>query len=369
MGKRVKKQRIFKMRKTVLALVILAFGVGIGVLFTPIFHVEGVLCEGNNRISQEEIIAAAQVNVGKNILTQRLSAIKKRVAEIPMVEEVRIRRVFPDQIKIWVQECVPAAYVYTDKQCVMIDTDGKILEIIDDERVAQMVEAYTPKKVKKSEEKDKSQNNEDPAPSAEPMEAAPDGEQGEEKENSTQQDDADKEAEDKETENKAEVAVMDWAYPVPLVVGLELEKPVVGKKIDSKERQKLNQVMETFGGLEKAELLVRSTYLDVTDLNDVMLVIEKRLEIKLGNLENIAYRCQFLGTVIREKLSKTEHASIDYREGNLYVRPPEDGKERMIPKPTATPIPTESAKPKATQSASAKPSASVSQMEMDGDRN
>ena len=141
-------------------------------------------------------------------------------------------------------------------------------------------------------------------------------------------------------------------YEVPLVVGLELTKPEPGKSADSKERDKLGKVLETFRDLEKAGLLVRSTYLDVTSLNDVTLVVEKRLEIQLGTLDNMEYRSAFLAKVINEKISGTEHVIMDYRSEDIYVRQPEDGQARMIPKPSAVPEPTGSAAPGGTEAPS-----------------
>lgn len=107
-------------------------------------------------------------------------------------------------------------------------------------------------------------------------------------------------------------------------------------------------MLKTFRDLEKAGLLIRSTYLDVTNLNDVTLVIEKRLEIQLGTLDNMEYRSAFLAKVINEKISGTEHVIMDYRSEDIYVRQPEDGQARMIPKPSAAPEPTGSAAPGGT---------------------
>ncbi len=325
MGRKKRNRLPVKVRAAILFSMIVVIGVGIGLLFTPVFHVEEVFCAGNERISQEEIIAAAEVPIGGNILLQRLSKIRERVAEIPMVEEVKTRRVFPNKIKIWIRERVPAGYLYDGEgKCVVVDVEGKILEIIEGELVAQMKEAYTPVKTEskpKQEEKKKEEDETEPAPTET---SAP-----------TETPAA------TETPMPVEIAEPERTYTIPFVVGLKAAKPEVGKMVDSKEREKLSRVMEAFRALEKAELLVRATYLDVTDLSDVVLVIENRLEIQLGELSNMEYRSQFLKTVIQEKISATEHVIMDYRSDNIYVRPPEDGKERMVPKPTETPEPEE----------------------------
>lgn len=363
-----------RIKMALLFTVILCAGVAVGLLFTPVFHVQEVFCEGNVRITQDEITGAAQVETGKNILVQNLAEIKKRVADIPMVEEASVRRVFPNKIKIWIKERIPAAYIYTGNQCAVVDVDGKILDVLADSRVEQLVAGNTP--VKESAAPDAGQTPEassapgetgkpnasaqpagsakpsaSPSPSATPKPTGsarpsdtPEG-SAEPKESGTP---AGTDEPEGKAETQADGAEEALPYEVPLVVGLELTKPEPGKTADSRERDKLGKVLKTFRDLEKAGLLIRSTYLDVTNLNDVTLVIEKRLEIQLGTLDNMEYRSAFLAKVINEKISGTEHVIMDYRSEDIYVRQPEDGQARMIPKPSATPEPTGSAAPGGT---------------------
>lgn len=74
-------------------------------------------------------------------------------------------------------------------------------------------------------------------------------------------------------------------------------------------------------------------------------MIEKRLEVQMGNTDNIEYRCAFLAKVVNEKISSTEYAVLDYKGDDIYVRQPDDGKERVVPKPTPTPTPAPTPEP------------------------
>lgn len=209
----------------------------------------------------------------------------------------------------------------------MTDLEGEILDILSTDQVSSLLEIYTPVKIappktKEEEEKTK-EEKEETEPTATPVPtASAQPEEGE--------------------ELPIEEITPARPYEAPMVKGLTLHSPNIGKKVESKEPEKLEKTMELLRALEEAALLVRTTYVDVTDLSDVTLMVENRLEIDLGSLDNIAYRSQFLREVIEEKISATEHAVMDYRGEHLYVRAPEDGKERMIPKPkpTATPKPT-----------------------------
>ena len=67
MGENNNKRKNY-IKRTVTILVIICLGVAIGILFTPIFDVQEVYCEGNSRISSVEIIEKAQVGIGENIV-------------------------------------------------------------------------------------------------------------------------------------------------------------------------------------------------------------------------------------------------------------------------------------------------------------
>lgn len=334
MADRRNKRRMNPKLKMVLTfLVVLCLGTAIGLMFTPIFHVQEVICEGNSRIQGEEITAAAQEINGKNIFLVRLSDIRRQVEEISMVEEASVRRVFPNKLKITIRECIPAGYIYTENQCVLLDLEGKVLDIFADERVSKMVESFTPKETPtQTENKDNTKNSENA------------------EESKTEEGDDAKSEKSSGEETQAEFTDV-RTYTVPLVMGLELHKPEVGKRADSKEKEKYNQAFTLFRQLESNGLLVRASYLDLQDLNDVTLVIENRLEVQLGNLENIEYRSAFLAKVINERISATEHAIMDYRTDDIYVRQPEDGKARMKATPTPAPSASGTAKPSASATA------------------
>jgi len=335
---RQKRRRMnIKLKMALTFLLVLCLCTGIGVMFTPLFHVNEVLCEGVVRIPAEEIFASAGEVKGKNILLVSLSDIEKRVEEIPMVEHAKVRRVFPNKIKIIIEECIPAGYLYSNDQCVVADLEGKVLEIISDGRVNAMLATYTPKEPPKMEQA----SNEGEEPTATPTPTTIPT------------------VEEDEMGMQAGEEIELRAYSVPLVLGVELQKPEVGKKVDSKDKEVLDRAFAIFRDLERAGLLARATYLDVRDWEDVTLVIENRLEIQLGKPDNMEYRSAFLAKVIEEKMSSTEHAIMDYRKSDIYVRQPEDGMERV--KPNGTPTPSPSAKPvkSSTSKATPKPAATA----------
>ncbi len=370
--KRRTKKPFFK-RPLVLLLLLVVVGAGAALLFSPVFRVSAVWCEGNQRIEQDAILEAAQVKIGGNLFLQRLPKIKRRVENIPMIEDVRIHRVFPDKIRITVTERIPAAYIHNDQKLIMLDLTGRVIEIVEDERVAQAVERYTPKKtetpkdaakddgVDTSNDNGKKQGGDSAAPTETPKPSdAPEAAQTADTEEDETKDNTDAAAADSNAATTDGSAAAELPYSIPIVEGLTLEKAEVGKNADSKEREKLSRVMETFRYLNQNDLLSRATFLDVTNINDVILMIENRLQIQLGSLDNMEYRAAFLAKVVKERIGASEEAILDYRGEDIYARPPEDGKARMVaptktPKPSGTPDSGSTQKP----NSSSRPSASA----------
>jgi len=103
----------------------------ITVLFkAPFFNIRKVICVGQERLTEKEILEIAHVAEGKNIFLTNISAVKERVADIPFVSESNARRIFPDKVKIWVRESVPCFAVEKDGKFIIMDKNTKVLEVV-----------------------------------------------------------------------------------------------------------------------------------------------------------------------------------------------------------------------------------------------
>ena len=49
----------------------------------------------------------------------------------------------------------------------------------------------------------------------------------------------------------------------------------------------------------------------------------------LSGFDNLSYKTRFLAKVINEGISAYEHAVVDYRGEDVYVRPHDDGEDRV----------------------------------------
>ena len=66
---------------------------------------------GNKKLTREEILAAASVRVGDDLLALRISGIGEQLAKNPWVKTVRVRRDFPRSLSIDVSERLPIGIV------------------------------------------------------------------------------------------------------------------------------------------------------------------------------------------------------------------------------------------------------------------
>lgn len=94
------------------------------------FRVEEVVIVGSTVYTDEEIIAAADVEQGDNLfLVNKILVGRKIVSQLPYIDEVNPRRVLPDKLVFTVTECVSVGIVKgEDGSWWVLDTNCKLLE-------------------------------------------------------------------------------------------------------------------------------------------------------------------------------------------------------------------------------------------------
>lgn len=329
-------------------LVLLAVGVIFGImLMIPAFNITEVYCEGLNLVKNEEVVATAGIENGTNILLANVGGARRSVEKLPMVKEVNVRRVFPNKICISVHERTPAAYIECDGELVLADCDGIVLEKVSGDRAAKIKADNTPlyanatdtQEGEKSEDsskdtKDKKESSDTSNDDTDTEAESEDDEISEDEEDSSDSDSETDEASNKKKSEQSteEVQEDEGGYSVPVVIGLSLKEKNDGKVAEAEDSAKLDLMLRICNALNNAELLNRSTQIDLTDIADVTLVVENRLEVMLGTPDNIEYRAKFLAETINTKITSTEILILDYTGNDIYARAHDDGKDRVSKK-------------------------------------
>jgi cell division protein FtsQ len=95
------------------------------VLLSPVLAVSDVQVAGTGRLAPEQVSAAAAIEPGTPLARIDVGGVAARVrAELPPVADVRVRRVWPDTLRLQVTERVPAAGVAREDGVLLVDTAG-----------------------------------------------------------------------------------------------------------------------------------------------------------------------------------------------------------------------------------------------------
>jgi len=109
-------------------------------LMSPIFSVDMIKVSGNLKVSSEEIISASGIYYGQNILKMDKRIAKNKILDIPYIKEANIKRSWPNQINLIVEEKEPIAKVTFYGSKLLLDEDGYILEVVTDRDIDKIVE-------------------------------------------------------------------------------------------------------------------------------------------------------------------------------------------------------------------------------------
>lgn len=97
-------------------------------LKAPLFQVDKYIIEGNHYYTDDEIKVMGNCKEGGNIfIGTSCKDIKKRLGRDAYMEDVKVKRILPDTIKIELNERVQAAAVVYGSKFVIIDRDGTVL--------------------------------------------------------------------------------------------------------------------------------------------------------------------------------------------------------------------------------------------------
>jgi hypothetical protein len=126
------------LKKTIwvaLQLLVLSFFLLVGhwgyvhLLGDPYFRVREVEVEGGHKIPKEALLSLAVIEGMPNLFSVKLKEVIKRLEVHPWIEQVRVRKVFPNKILIQIEERKPMAIIQLE-ELYYIDTKGEIFSSV-----------------------------------------------------------------------------------------------------------------------------------------------------------------------------------------------------------------------------------------------
>lgn len=98
------------------------------VWFTSVFGVRNVEVVGAGAVSEQDITAAAEVRSGEPLARVDVDAVRSRVAALPGVAAVRVRRAWPSTLRITVTERVAVAVAREGGGLWLVDAQGVLFQ-------------------------------------------------------------------------------------------------------------------------------------------------------------------------------------------------------------------------------------------------
>ena len=92
--------------------------------FTSVFAVKKVTVSGLHRLTQRTVLAAARVPMGKQLARLKIKPIHNRIAALPGVARVDVRRAWPNAVRIVVTERTGVALLDRSGAYWLIDADA-----------------------------------------------------------------------------------------------------------------------------------------------------------------------------------------------------------------------------------------------------
>lgn len=105
-------------------------------MFSPLFNIKTIKVEGNEKITEKEIISLSQIQIEQNTFKISKNKVEKEIKQNPYIDEVIVTRKLPSTIILKIEERkltylleYAGSYVYLDKQGYFLEISTEKLEL------------------------------------------------------------------------------------------------------------------------------------------------------------------------------------------------------------------------------------------------
>ena len=98
-------------------------------LASDLFRVEQVTVQGNHRLTEQQIAALSDIQIGINTFSLDLGLIGRKIEENHWVQQAHVRRIFPRQVVINLKERQPVAIINLG-YLYYLDDQGEIFKVL-----------------------------------------------------------------------------------------------------------------------------------------------------------------------------------------------------------------------------------------------
>jgi cell division protein FtsQ len=115
-------------RPWIWAVVVLVLGAALAAAlrYAPFFEVEQVSVVGNDQVSVEQVLAAAEVSDGTALMSVPVHTIEQRIETLDAVASASVTREWPDAVRIEVRERRVVGYIALTDGVGLVGSDGTV---------------------------------------------------------------------------------------------------------------------------------------------------------------------------------------------------------------------------------------------------
>jgi len=101
------------------------------VLFTDFFDISNVEVIDNKKVTSDEILQKSRLKNGQSIFRFNKNQVENIIEKIPYIKSASLVRVFPNTIKIYIEEREAIGAAFYENQFIFVDSQNIILEVSD----------------------------------------------------------------------------------------------------------------------------------------------------------------------------------------------------------------------------------------------
>ena len=125
------KRKRKKTRAMSVMIIFMVFFVMLGVSSKLFFNLEEVNVSGTTRYSYEQVLNASGLENGQSVVGVSKEKVKRDIKNnLPYVDNVKVIKNIPSKISLVVEESLPYAYFAVNNGFLLIDEQGKALEVV-----------------------------------------------------------------------------------------------------------------------------------------------------------------------------------------------------------------------------------------------
>lgn len=103
---------------------------------------------------------------------------------------------------------------------------------------------------------------------------------------------------------------------LPVVTGMTLSDVPLGKILSSESSETAEELLTILQTLDAADMLSDLSFINLSDLHDIHIGYQKRFDIRVESLDNLAYYLRFAQTVIEDRLSPSDIGQLYWDSQN-----------------------------------------------------